>query len=326
MADTEPLPARLAPMQAQVGGLPPDDDRWAFEIKWDGVRLLAYVEDGRVCLQSRNMRDVTPQYPELHGLGAALGGRSAVLDGEVVAFDEAGRPSFQRLQQRMHVTAEGALRGLVQSVPVAYMAFDLLHLDGRSTMALPYVERRRLLGALELAGARWQTPAYHVGDGAALLDATRTKGLEGVIAKRLDSRYEPGRRSACWLKIKNWCRQEVVIGGWMPGEGGRSGRLGALLAGHYEAGALRYAGRVGTGFTEAELARLGGLLAPLRRDTCPFDPPPPAPVRRLAVWVEPRLVAEVAFSEWTDAGTLRQPAYKGLRDDVDPAAVVREDR
>ena len=199
-----------------------------------------------------------------------------MLDGEVVAFDAEGRPSFQRLQGRMHLTSEHTVRRLAQSEPVAYIIFDLLWLDGHSLMDLPYTERRERLLELGLQGPTWQTPANHVGDGAAMLEATRAQGLEGVIAKRLDCPYSPGRRSSAWVKVKNVRRTDVVIGGWLPGEGKRGGRLGALVIGYYEDGELRYAGRVGTGFDEAELNRLGALLEPLARDDQPVRGPPAA--------------------------------------------------
>jgi bifunctional non-homologous end joining protein LigD len=222
----------------------------------------------------------------------------------------------------MHLTSEHIVRRLAQSEPVAYMIFDLLWLDGHSLMQLPYTERREKLLELGLQGPTWQTPAHHVGDGAAMLDATRTQGLEGIIAKRLDSAYTPGRRSSAWVKVKNVRRTDVVIGGWLPGEGKRGGRLGALVVGYYQDGELRYAGRVGTGFDEAELIRLGGLLEPLARETSPFEGRQPP---RETHFTEPRLVAAVNYGEWTQARTLRHPVYKGLRDDVEPETVVFDD-
>jgi bifunctional non-homologous end joining protein LigD len=316
--EREPMPEQIQPMLARTGPLPPENGRWAYEIKWDGVRAIGYVQGGRLRLESRNGREITPRYPELRDLGRALAGREAVLDGEVVAFDEHGRPSFQRLQRRMHLASEHAVRRLAASEPVAYMIFDLLWLDGHSLCPLTYSERRERLLELGLNGARWQTPAHHLGDGAALLDASRAQGLEGIIAKRVDCPYTPGRRSPAWVKVKNVRQTDVVIGGWLPGEGRRSGRLGALVVGFYENGELRYAGRVGTGFDEAELNRIGTLLEPLARATSPFaGRQPPRETR----FVEPRLVAAVDYGEWTQARTLRHPVYKGLRDDVDPATV-----
>jgi bifunctional non-homologous end joining protein LigD len=209
--------------------------------------------------------------------------------------------------------------------PVTYLIFDLLYLDGRSLLDLPYAERREQLEALELDGPSWQTPSNHRGEGKALLRLTEERGLEGLVAKRLDSRYLPGRRSRAWLKVKHTRSQELVIGGWLPGKGGREGTIGALLVGYHteddEGQRLRYAGRVGSGFTEAELERLAGQLEPLETRKSPFEGRPPP---KQAVFVEPRLVAEVAFREWTAARTLRAPVYKGLRTDKDPAEVVLE--
>jgi bifunctional non-homologous end joining protein LigD len=316
--DREPMPDRLEPMLARTGPLPPDDENWAFEIKWDGVRAIAFIQGGRLTLQARSGRDVTARYPELRPLAAALAGREVILDGEVVAFDGA-RPSFQRLQSRMHLTSEHAVRRLARDDPVHYIAFDLLYLDGHSLMDLRYDERRAKLAELELHGPTWQAPAHHVGDGAALLEITRAQQLEGVIAKRLDCPYTPGRRTSAWVKVKNIGTTDVVIGGWLPGEGGRSGRLGALVIGiPDDEGVLRYSGRVGTGFTQGELMRLGGMLDELASDESPFvgrQPP------KLTRFVEPRLVARVEFTERTQGGTLRQPSYKGLRDDVAPEDV-----
>jgi bifunctional non-homologous end joining protein LigD len=316
--EREPMPEELAPMLARTGPLPPDDGRWAFEIKWDGVRAIAFVQGGRLILKARSGRDITPRYPELRPIAAALAGREVVLDGEVVAFDGA-RPSFQKLQSRMHLTSEHAVRRLAREDPVSYIVFDLLYLDGRSLLDLRYDERRAKLAELELSGPTWQAPAHHVGDGAALLEATRAQQLEGVIAKRLDCPYLPGRRTQGWVKVKNICSSDVVVGGWLPGEGNRAGRLGALVIGiPDDDGVLRYAGRVGTGFTEAELVRFGSLLEPLARVDSPFSGRQPPKLTR---FVEPQLVARVDYNERTQAGTLRQPSYKGLRDDVAPADV-----
>jgi len=320
-ADREPMPEKLEPMLARSGSLPPDDGKWGYEIKWDGVRALGYAEGGRLRLASRNGNDITPRYPELRELGRALGAHEAVLDGEVVAFGPDGKPSFQRLQGRMHLASESAVRRLSQREPVTYVIFDLLFLDGHSLMALSYEERRERLVELGLNGPAWQTPAHRVGDGEALLEATRLNGLEGIIAKRLDCPYTPGRRSPGWLKVKNYRRADVVVGGWLPGEGNRSGRLGALVVGVHDAGgALRYAGRVGTGFDQRELDRLGRLLGERESDESPFTGKQPPKAARFVV---PELVASVEYSEWTQAGTLRQPSYKGLRDDVPVDEVTR---
>ncbi len=303
--------------------LPPDPgDEWAYELKWDGVRALAYVHDGDLRLESRNLNDITGRYPELHGLAAAAAGRALLLDGEVVAFDEQGRPSFSLLQTRMHVTGARNVAARVGTAPLAYLIFDVLHVDGHSTRDLPWTERRAVLEGLELQGPGWQTPGAHVGSGPAVLEASQAGGLEGVMAKRVTSLYTPGRRSKDWRKIKNTCRQEFVVGGWLPGGGNRTGRIGALLAGyHDDAGDLRFAGKVGTGFTDAELTRLGTRFEALARATSPFADKVPY---KAAHFLEPELVAEVEFTEWTHNATLRHPSYKGLRDDKAASAVVRE--
>jgi bifunctional non-homologous end joining protein LigD len=321
-----PMPDKIVGMMARTAKLPRDDERWAFEIKWDGVRAVSHSEPGRLRLHSRNLLDITPRYPELSRLNRALSHHRAVLDGEVVALDAEGRPNFGALQRRMHVTSESAVRRLAKETPVTYIIFDLLWLDGHSLMELSYVERRARLAELELGdGERWRVPDYVTGHGAELLKATEKQGLEGVIAKRLDSPYEPGRRSPSWLKIKNVERQEVVIGGWVPGDGKRRDRIGALLIGVYDdTGQLRHVGRVGTGFTEAELDRLADLLRPLEVTDSPFAPGGPK-IPRTAVFAEPKLVADVEFREWTEGGQLRAPSYKGLRDDKPAELVVREE-
>jgi bifunctional non-homologous end joining protein LigD len=308
-----PMPERVAPMLARLGELPRDETGWGFEVKWDGVRAIAFGEPGRLRLQSRNLKDITERYPEVRGLRESLGSRAAVLDGEIVAFDEEGRPNFERLQQRMHVASDARVRRLAASLPVVYVIFDLLYLDGEDLMGAAYEDRRERLESLELSGPAWQTPAYHRGDGAALLGATRERGLEGVVAKRLDCPYEPGRRSSGWVKVKNVHREDFLIGGWMPGEGRRLERVGALLVGEREPdGALRYAGRVGTGFTEQTLEDLARRLQPLRRDRSPFDK---GRVPKGAQFVDPRLTAQVEYRERTQAGILRAPSFKALRDE-----------
>jgi bifunctional non-homologous end joining protein LigD len=318
----EPMPEEILPMKARTGRLPADDGGYGYEIKWDGGRAVVFCDSGQVRVQGRNLTDFTPRYPELRALGDALGSRRLVLDGEVVAFGEDGRPSFERLQARMHLASDSAVRRRMKDLPVAYVIFDLLWLEGRSTMPLPYTDRRKLLEELDLNGPSWRTPAYRRGDGDALLSASREQDLEGIVAKRLDSPYEPGRRSSHWIKVKNHTRQELVIGAYTPGEGGRSGRIGALAVGVYDDdGKLHYAGKVGTGFTEATLAALSRELDELRTDESPFAGRQPP---KGTIFVEPRLVAEVEFREWTRAGTLRAPSFKGLRPDVDPLEVRRE--
>jgi bifunctional non-homologous end joining protein LigD len=315
-------------MLATPGRLPADDAAWAFEMKWDGLRAICYLEDGRPRLISRTGRDITAVYPELAGLPDALratGAASAVLDGELVAFGDEGWPSFEAMQQRMNLSAADDVRVFAARIPVTYLLFDLLALNGYALLELPYRERRDLLDQLGLEGRHWQTPPTFIGEsGADVLAASRLQHMEGIVAKRLASRYEPGRRTQSWIKVKNVRRQEVVVGGWRPGERARTGQIGSLLVGVQEPEGLAYAGHVGTGFTQQTLGMLAGLLEPLRRAGSPFFTDVPPEHSRNAVWVEPRVVVEVAFTQWTNAGRLRAPAYKGLRDDKDPAEVVRE--
>src|SRR3954447_23623606 len=319
--DYEPFPERIAPMKAKPGALPRDDGSWGYEVKWDGIRAVMFVDHGHLTLQGRNFSDFTPRYPELRELARELGASRIVLDGEVVALDEEGRPSFERLQSRMHLASDSAVRRRMRDIPATYVIFDLLYLNGHTTTALSYAERRRLLRELELQGPYWRTPAHHEGDGEALLDATKQLGVEGIVAKRLDSAYEPGRRSSCWLKIKNVRSQDVVIGGHTPGEGRRRTQVGALTVGYHDDGKLRYAGKVGTGFTEQTLGLLSRELSSRVREDSPFEGRRPP---KDTVFVEPELVAHVEFREWTKSGTLRAPSFKGLRADIDPSEVGRE--
>ena len=317
----DPFPERVVPMLARLAELPAKDEGWAAEIKWDGVRAIAYCRPGRLTLQTRNLNDVTSQYPEVRRLTRQLGMCEAVLDGEIVAFDDEGRPSFARLQQRIHQTSESVVRQRMKTHPVTFVIFDLLYFEGRDLMALPYRHRRELLDELELSGSSWQTPSYSTGHARKLLVASGEQGLEGLVLKRLDSAYSPGKRTGEWLKVKNVGRQEFVIGGWQPGEGRRSGQIGSLLVGYYEDGALRYAGKVGTGFSEKSLADLRERLGPLARDGNPF-----AGGRgpRGANYVEPQLVAEIEFRELTDDGLVRHGSFKGLREDKPASEVVLE--
>jgi bifunctional non-homologous end joining protein LigD len=344
MPDPDAMPRDLEPMLATAAERPPTGEGWAFEIKWDGIRALVSADRGEIRITARGGADATARYPELATPGPALGAHRAILDGEIVAFDQDGRPSFQLLQRRMGLSNEATIRRRAAETPVALIAFDLLWLDGRSLLDEPYEQRRRLLAELDLDDGNWQAPRHHVGDGAALWEVVRKRDLEGIVAKRLGSVYRPGRRSRDWIKVRNRLGQELVIGGWMPGRGTRGGRVGSLLVGHFDATPaeaarlgreqrLVYAGGVGTGFTQEMLARLTALLAPRRRAESPFElgEDPRVKYAQRArdrgagpVWVEPVLVGEFQFTEWTHEGTLRQSAFKGLRDDKDPREVVRE--
>jgi bifunctional non-homologous end joining protein LigD len=285
----------------------PTGPGWSFEMKWDGVRALVVVEQPVLRVFSRTERDMTDRYPELAGLADALDGRDAILDGEIVVLDAQGRPSFEALQRH-----DG---------PAAVFLFDVLALDGESLVDLDQATRRTRLEALGLNGPNWQTPAAS-DDGAAALETATGLGLEGVVAKRLDARYLPGRRSAAWQKRKIDVTQELVVGGWLPGANRLEGRLGSLLVGvHDDAGRLRYSGRVGSGISEATRVQLEELLADRVQSDPPFDDPPRLPG---ATWARPELVVEVRFTEWTAAGLLRHPRFRGLRDDKDAADVVRE--
>src|SRR5581483_4920480 len=312
-------------MKAVTGTIPVDESGWAFEIKWDGMRIITVIRPGRFSLHTSSAIDATGRFPELHALAGELEDHTVVLDGEVVALDANGTPSFGRLQQRMHVAGASEIRRRLDAVPITYVVFDLLHLDGHDVMPLPYTDRRALLFELVADGGCWTVPRHRgAGEGAALYAAAEARGLEGVMAKRVDSPYLPGKRSPAWRKVKTRLRQEFVVGGWQPGEGNRRGRLGSLLLGVYDGGVLRYCGKVGTGFDARELDRLDARLRPLEIDTPPFDPPPPRLIARAARWVRPELVVEVEFGEWTSEGILRHSSYLGLRDDKPPTEVVRE--
>lgn len=312
-------------MLAVAGELPAEDAPWAYEMKWDGIRAIAHVSDAAVRLVGRTGRDLSASYPELAGLAPEAGARRAVLDGEVVAFGAGAWPSFEVLQQRMNVSSPAQVRQLAAEIPVTYLAFDLLAIDGRWLLGQPYERRRARLDELGLHGSHWQTPPAFIGvSGSDVRAVSRQHRLEGIMAKRLASRYEPGKRSASWRKIKNVHRQEVVVGGWKPGEGNRSSLIGSLIVGIYEGASLVYAGHVGTGFTDQGLRSLTRRLEPLRRRTSPFGTSVPPEHARHAVWAEPRVVVEVEFGQWTASGRLRAASYLGVREDKDPADVVRE--
>lgn len=309
-------------MEPQLATLTRDrfsDPGWRYERKLDGERCLAYVAGGTVTLLTRNRKDVTATYPELRGALAAQASTDLVADGEIVAFDGAAT-SFARLQQRLGVRDPGP--DLLRRVPVYYYLFDLLYAGGQDVRPLPLSQRQERLAAVLRHGDPLRLTEYRTGDGAKYFEQACRRGWEGLIAKRADAPYRPGR-SRDWLKFKCENGQEFVIGGFTDPRGSRA-HLGALLLGYYRPdGTLAYAGKVGTGFSEATLASLAASLRPAERPGPPFQPATGLP-RSGVHWVAPRLVAQVAFTEWTGAGQLRHPRYLGLRDDKDPASVVRE--
>jgi len=319
-APTTEMPTQVKPMLATVGSLPVAGE-WGYEFFWDGMRAIAYVTGDKVRLLNRSNVDVTQTYPELAALSSALAGRRAVLDGEIVVLGRNGLPSQTALQQRMRARAPSA--SLVGGSPVRFYLFDLLHLDGTDLMPLPYVERRDALQRLDLTGDTVDTPPYWTGDaGPALITAAQELGLEGVIAKQLAATYQPGRRSPAWIKVPFTSTVEVIVAGYKPGAGHRSGTIGSLLLGMYDADdQLTYVGQVSTGLTEAAQRDLQQRLEPLRQPSSPFAQPVPRQHARHAEWVRPVLVSEVTFRSWTPERRLRQPSWKGLRDDRDPADI-----
>ncbi|HEX4217563.1 MAG TPA: non-homologous end-joining DNA ligase, partial [Acidimicrobiales bacterium] len=324
-AGWEAMPEEIEPMLATPGPLPANDRKWAYEFKWDGIRAVTYVDGGRVRALTRNGNDVSEVYPELRGLGLQLGATSVILDGELVAMDDEGRPSFSKLQNRMQVRGAAQVRRAAAATPVNYLIFDVLYLDGRLLINESYDDRRSHLESLPIEGPDWVvTDAFTDVSGRKVLDVARSGGLEGVVAKLRSSRYQPGRRSDAWIKVKLTRTQEVVIGGWAPGKGSREQTFGALLVGVPGKEGLEYVGKVGTGFTAEKQAELLDALRPLTRATSPFVTPVPSAHRSGATWVEPKLVGEVQFTEWTKDGQIRHPSWRGLRPDKRPEEVVRE--
>jgi bifunctional non-homologous end joining protein LigD len=326
-APGDAFPEPISPMLATPGTTAdvgnPDD--WAFEMKWDGVRVVAYLADGRVRLQSRKGRDETATYPDLIGDLGAIECRSAILDGEIVVLDGSGTPKFGLLQPRINLTRPGDIAAAARKYPAQVMLFDLVALDGTSWTKRPYVERRDALLALvpDRSGSRVKVPPIFDGDLDAAMEISRELKLEGVVAKKRDSIYQTGRRGHTWLKIKHRQTQEVVVAGWRPGQGRRDGGVGSLLVAVPSADGLRYVGRVGSGFTDAGLSEIDSLVARLARKTNPMIDVPPEDARD-AHWVTPSQVGEVEYVELTSAGKLRHPVWKRGRPDPSPDAVVGE--
>ena len=295
----------VLPMKATMGstGAVPEGDDWVFEIKWDGYRTIVHVADGVVRLQSTAGHDVTDRWPEFRDLATSVNAMSAILDGELIVFDDGGRPRFDLVQRS----------GVGSDRQAVIQFFDVLQVDGIDTIDLAYLDRRRLLDQLIEQGDNWTVPSFTVGDGAALVAATADQGLEGVIAKRVDSRYRPGARSNDWRKIKNRTTVELTIGGFTVGTGTRADTFGALLVGRPGTdGRLAFAGGVGTGFDQRTLRDLTDRLRKLVADDCPFEPPPPSPVARTATWVDPVLRAVVEIAEFTNDGHVRHASFRRL--------------
>jgi bifunctional non-homologous end joining protein LigD len=319
------------PMLASLGseGSITADERWVFEMKWDGIRALVDIDRDRdvaVTLTSRNGNDLTAAYPELVAIADAVSGDRVIVDGEIVALDRNGRPDFGLLQKRMNLQGAADIERARREVPVRFVAFDLLAVDGRSLLGDGYDARRAALESTVSPTSVVQLPPVFDGDESTVddaMDASRALALEGVVAKKRGSTYAPGRRSGAWVKLKHHSTQEVVIGGWKPGRGRREGGLGSLLLGIPGEGGLVYVGKVGTGFGDRELDEIARRLAPLARDSSPF-----AEITRAesldAQWVDPELVGEVEFAEWTSTGRLRQPSWRGWRTDKSPTDVVKE--
>jgi bifunctional non-homologous end joining protein LigD len=305
-------------------GLPDDGSAWAYEVKWDGMRVLADITDGRVRLTSRTGGDVSAAFPELAGLGDQH--RDALLDGEVVVLRD-GVPSFAALAERLHVRDLGRARAGARSAPAIFIVFDVLRLYGVDLTGRTWQQRREALERLACNGVAWQiSPAYD--DGDALVAATLEQGLEGVVAKRRSSPYRPGARSGDWVKLAHRRHQCCAVGGWRP-ERGSAGRIGALLLGIWDvdpdrARVLRYAGRVGSGLSSGAQQELRELLRPLQRATAPFVGVPPGGDATGVTWVRPEVVVEVRHKGHTEGGRLREPVFRGIRHDVEPSAVVDE--
>lgn len=312
----------MRPMLATPTSEVPAGEAWSHEVKWDGVRVLAQGDAARgdaVRMTSRNDNDVTVAWPDLSG--SPLPGRDLLVDGEVIALNERGLPDFRTLQERMHVRRATAAARLADSVPATFMVFDLLRLDGEDLTGAPWHERRArledLAGPDGLGATGWQVPAAY-DDGAMLLQATLTQGLEGVVSKRRDSRYAFDRRSPHWLKRAHRSRRSYVVGGWRPQEGsGADGPLASLLVGEPTPDGLAYRGRVGSGISGRRSGALAALVAPLARSGSPFDDEVPRADARGTHWVDPVLVVDVD-THGAGYARLRQPSFRGVRDDLAP--------
>src|SRR6478672_9678297 len=311
-------PSFISPMLATLVGAPFDDPDWLFEVKWDGFRVEAIVDGGSARLWTRGEQDASRYFGPFLDPPTWLDARQAIVDGEVIALDERGEPDFALLQAR--IKGRGATD---QPTPFVYEVFDLLHLDGRSLLDEPLVERRRLLAEVLRPDPRVRLSEHIEADGIAFFDVARKRGLEGIMAKDRRSAYVPGARSMAWQKVKIRPEQELVVGGWVKGTG-RAIDLGALLVGVYEDGGLRYAGKIGAGFTNDGRADLLAAVARLASEASPFAAPVPMAAAKGARWLRPELVIRAEFAGWTGDGLVRQASYKGIELEKDPHKVIRE--
>jgi bifunctional non-homologous end joining protein LigD len=326
-----PMPDRIEPMLATLATRAFTDPDWLFEIKWDGYRVEAVVRDGKAKLWTRSLKDAETYFPNLLSPPTWIDAREAIVDGEVVALDDEGRPDFSLLQERISQRRGSGASGSRPVGALVYQVFDLLHLDGRSLLGVPLEDRKRLLRSVLRETNRVRYASHVVGEGEAFMKAAEGRGLEGIVAKLRRSRYEPGRRTPAWLKLKIRPEQELVVGGWTPGEG-NARDLGAVAVGVYEDGRLRFAGKVGSGFTATTRKRLLAAMTPLVTDTPPFDPPPPRDYRgrwggdlKDITWIRPELVIRAELGGWTRDGHVRQTSFKGIEAGRDPTLVVREE-
>ncbi|MGA2601647.1 MAG: non-homologous end-joining DNA ligase, partial [Bryobacteraceae bacterium] len=314
------MPEQIGPMMATLATTPPEGDAWLYEIKWDGVRAICYIADGQLQIYSRNGNRCTQQYPEIGVLPNYVNASTAILDGEIAVVDGKGRPAFNLIQPRISVSDPNSIAHLSRSNPVNLFLFDVMYLDGFDLRAVPLSERKRVLEEIVTPSDRIRLSDVFRTHGREMLEAARQNGLEGIIAKRTDSRYE-SRRSTDWIKIKALNEQEFVIGGFT---GGERSYFGALVLGTYKDGKLVHVGQVGSGFNDRSLKEIYDRLQPLITAKSPFGGGVTNRLGRNITWVKPELVAQVKYLEFTPDGILRAPVFLGLRNDKPPEDVVRE--
>lgn len=315
--------SKITPMLCLLVEKPFSSSDWIFEVKWDGERALAYVEKNRISIRSRNQKEIAFKYPEItQDLAKSLKTKSVILDGEICALDKYGRSKFQLLQNRLGLQDQSEIAQKAKKFPVFYFVFDILYLDGKSVKEKPLIERKKLIKKVLKPTGFVQIPDFVDAEGEKFYEASRKKGLEGIIAKRKNSTYQEGRRGKDWQKIKITNEQEVVVGGYTEGLGSRVNTFGALLLGVYDKGKLKFVGHTGTGFDQAKLKEITSKLQKIKTKKSPFEIAPKT--NQKAFWVKPQLVAQVKFAEWTKEGKMRQPVFLGWRDDKKPQEVRRE--